>query len=218
MRFSYNFKEPLKGIGFFFYAAFVLCLIVIIQNYFHNFFIDLIAVTITILFLIFAFFIGKDINHFDKGIDGENDVTDVLRQFPNYKFLHDVVLGDNKWNIDFVVIGQNGIWALEVKNHKDTAIINDKFLIEDLKQPKGEALAIHDFIQQTCNVDIYVQPVMVYTNKKTRLNFGFNKQDGVYVIGIKFLPELFSQHSETQLAVEQCNQIYEGLKKYTSIA
>lgn len=216
-RISYNTTEILKGVSILIYTAVVLFIIAGITHFIQSVYVSVASSIITVLFLTSSYLIFIKLRRFDKGVDGEEAVLKILKQLPEgYTFLHDVVL-DNYGNIDFVVIGPTGIWAIEVKNHKDTAIIKDSFLLDDLKQPKGNAAKINEFLFKTLRNNIYVQPVMVYANKKTRLNFGWHKQDGVYVIGINFLPELTLQRSQTSLSYEQCFTITNNLKKYTSI-
>lgn len=217
MRFSYYFSQANWYFAALVYVIVALLILAFINFKTHDPLISGLTLVIELFFGIFAFIVFKKLHYLDKGLTGENSVRKVLKNLPSsYSTLYDVVL-DKHGNIDAVVIGNNGIWVIEVKNHKDTAIINDQYLLEALKQPKYGAKRIHDHILNTLKLDIYVQPVMVYANPKTRLNFGFNKQDGVYVIGIAFLPQLFSQHSNTALTVEQCSQISLEIKKFTSV-
>ncbi len=54
-----------------------------------------------------------------KGIAGEKEVTMALQELDNsYYLLNDVVLYPKHGNIDHIVLGQNGIFVIETKNHK----------------------------------------------------------------------------------------------------
>lgn len=217
MRFSYYFNQGNWYFVALIYVIVALGVLALINFQINSPIISFITLIAELCFGIFALIVFKKLYYLEKGLDGENAVRKILKNLPtSFSTLYDVVL-DKHGNIDAVVVGNNRIWVIEVKNHKDTAIINDKLLLEDLKQPKSGAIKIHDHILNTLGLDVYVQPVMVYANTKTRLNFGFNKQDGVYVIGIKLLPQLFTQYSKTLLTVEQCAQISLELKKFTSI-
>jgi hypothetical protein len=60
-----------------------------------------------------------------KGIAGEKEVTMALQELDNsYYLLNDVVLYPKHGNIDHIVLGQNGIFAIETKNYKGSAEIN----------------------------------------------------------------------------------------------
>ncbi len=146
-----------------------------------------------------------------KGMDGENDVYKVLKQLPQeYKVLHDFVEG-KRGNIDYIVVGPTGLWTVEVKNYKEQNIDN-QFLEKNLKQAYAEAKALSN------HLSLSVNPILVFTNPKTKLHFGLNKQKGVYVIGKKWLFDLVQNESYgSSLSPEQSSQISSEIKKFTSI-
>ncbi len=146
-----------------------------------------------------------------KGMNGENEVYKVLKQLPQeYKVLHDFVEG-KRGNIDYIVVGPTGLWTVEVKNYKEQNIDN-QFLEKNLKQAYAEAKALSD------HLSLSVNPILVFTNPKTKLHFGLNKQKGVYVIGKKWLFDLVQNESYgSSLSPEQCSQISSEIKKFTSI-
>lgn len=167
-----------------------------------------------VLFLVLgflAYFTLKDSLRFVKGMDGENDVYKVLKQLPQeYKVLHDYVEG-KKGNIDYIVVGPTGVWTIEVKNYKQQNIDNE-YLEQHINQAYTEAKNLSD------KLSLFANPILVFTNPKTKLHFGLTKQKGVYVINKKWLLDLVQNESYgSPLSPEQCSQISSEIKKFTSI-
>jgi hypothetical protein len=163
-----------------------------------------------------AFVIFKILNRFIQGDLGEQSIKRILEKLPqNYYCLSDFVK-EEKGNIDHIVVGESGIWTIEVKNKSGGAIIHDKYLDKDLRQAFAEAKELESILVQL-GYAIPVTPVLVFANKKTRLNFGMRPINGVYVIGKSWLEELLTKHSGGHyLAPGQSYAIKEKLKLYTS--
>lgn len=100
-----------------------------------------------------------------KGLEGERIVNSQLERLPeDYFIFYDVKLPRNTGNIDHVVIGPNGIFAIETKNYKGEYIIkgDDWYLKEDSilrpkmkkikrrpgKQAKANAIALRNFLME----------------------------------------------------------------------
>ena len=63
-------------------------------------------------------YLGRNFS-WKKGIAGEKEVTLALQELDDsYYLLNDVVLYPKHGNIDHIVLGQNGIFAIETKNYK----------------------------------------------------------------------------------------------------
>jgi hypothetical protein len=164
-----------------------------------------------LILLAFANYALKKLDNFTTGDIGEREIKRVLDQLPNgYFYLSDFMNG-RKTNIDSVVIGPTGVWSIEVKNYKKKEIKLDKYLLEDIEQTKLEAKPLQDLLT------IPVTSVLVFANPKTKIHFGMVPQYGVYVIGKSWLMELITKTSKTVLNPQQCLQIKEQLKNYTSI-
>lgn len=151
---------------------------------------------------------------FIKGDDGEMDIKFILDKLQGYYYLSDVMIGE-KGNIDVVVIGQTGIWTIEVKNLSKKVINHDNYLDKEINQALAEKNSLQNFLMQN-GISIPVTPVLVFTNKETKIHFGMVKQNGVYVIGKKWLEELLTKHSSGYLNAEECLVIKEKLKVYAS--
>lgn len=170
---------------------------------------NLVGIELGLLFSSIVFF--KIYMRYIKGSNGEFDVRNILEKLPEgYYFLHDIQLPNNKMNIDFAVFGKTGIWTIEVKNYRKREIKMDYFLKKNIWQAKKEAEILRT------NINMSVNPVLVFTNKKTKLHFGMVPQDGVYVIGISWLEELLTRMQKGYLSKDQAFQVKESLKNYTS--
>lgn len=168
------------------------------------------------LFGLLVFF-AKIYLNFIKGDDGEMDIRDILYKLKSegFHYLSDVIIGDKKGNIDCVVVGPTGVWTIEAKNLSERVIVHDKYLDKDLKQAYAESKEVENLLMQL-GYAIPVASALVFTNKRTRMNFGLAPVDGVYVIGKKWLDKLLTTRSTGYLSPEQCLEIKEKLKPYTS--
>ena len=143
------------------------------------------------LFLLFGITI-KELKSFTKGAEGEQIVRRILKGLPyGYYCLSDFANGQ-KGNIDLVVVGPTGIWTIEVKNFKggEITFANGKLhrkgypLEKDpLKQAYAEAKHLSDYIHKSLGLMLPVNPVLVFANKFTKIRFGKQPVNGVYVIG-----------------------------------
>ncbi len=219
--FSYSTEIIDLRLIFIFLSGIVLLLLYLIaENPFKS--------ILTIAMLIWFIFVGvllKKLWPYIKGDNGELDVARTLKKLPkNYYHLRDFLEGQ-KGNTDAIVVGPTGVWTIEVKNYKrgtitfknDILYNDDTPLEKALSQPYAEAKGMEDHVKNSLGISLQVNPVLVFTNPKTRIHFGLGKQRGVYVIGKKWLLELIqNQNLGHPLTPEQCILIKEEVKKYTS--
>lgn len=146
-------------------------------------------------------------NNYAKGMRGELTILDVLTQLSNeFIVFPDVTIPQNIGNIDFVVIGPSGLFAIEVKNrdgeidfkgHRLTK--NGKpFEKDDLKQIMDEAISLHDYLLNK-GIDVFVQPVLVFANRYAKVKFGQEKVANVTVIGLGWLNKVITE-AQTDLS------------------
>lgn len=176
---------------------------------------SLIVLFVDLVLLVLAFPILKIWLNFMKGDSGEMDIKFTLSKLRGYCCLSDVVVGNNG-NIDSVLIGPTGIWTVEVKNLKEKVIIHDRYLDKDINQAIAEKISLQNYLLQN-GIKVPVTPVLVFANKRTRLNFGMRPVNGVYVIGKGWLVELVTKHSTGYFPPQLCDQIIKILKPKTSI-
>jgi hypothetical protein len=102
-----------------------------------------------------------------------------------YRVIHDVVLPSMRGNIDHVVLGPNGVFVIETKNHNGFITCNgDSWTQRKVgqlgtpylgkigcpsKQVKRYAITLRDFIRNKMNRDVYVNGVVVFTNREVAL-------------------------------------------------
>jgi hypothetical protein len=163
------------------------------------------SLIITIPGAILFYFLLKKINPFARGLEGEASVSDQIRKLPpEFSFFSDIQTDKSQANIDKVVIGPTGVWVLEVKSHRgNIKEVDPKFI----KQVWAESYAVRDLIKEKLNLDVSVQPVLVFSSPQAKMHFGFNKVDGVYVINQKWLNDLLVMHPVSALDSDTTTKI-----------
>jgi hypothetical protein len=110
---------------------------------------------------------------FNRGERGELHVADVLEELRSegYKPVHDIV--GNGFNIDHVIVGPGGVFAIETKFRSGQGEItfrNDETLIvggfpeekDCLKQARGSAKAVSQLIAENCGRREWVTPLLLF--------------------------------------------------------
>jgi hypothetical protein len=98
------------------------------------------------------------------------EVLDDLRRY-DYRLFHDVVR--DGFNVDHVVVGPGGVFAIETKFRSGTGEItfrNGEGLFvggfpeekDSLKQARGNAAEVNRLIKENCHIDVWVKPVVVF--------------------------------------------------------
>lgn len=163
------------------------------------------------LFILFAFYVNRGWKifayraaNFYHGRKAEGAVWYELTKLSDeFVVFQDVKIGENKWNIDFVVLGPTGIFAIETKSHKGKIDFNGESLTHNgfifsekdpLNQAMGEAFAVRDYFKEKLGEDIFVRPVLVFASFWARMRFGFNAVKGVYVLQKRFLINFINSH------------------------
>jgi hypothetical protein len=139
-----------------------------------------------------VFYLKTKSEKFYKGRYGEKDIRKELSELPDaYSVFQGVMLDKVHGDIDFVLVGPQGILSLEVKSlggeiayNGRTLTINGRELVGKnfLEQAFGEARAIGRFLRQHLDVDIYVKPVLLFSYEYATMQFGLESVDNVYII------------------------------------
>jgi len=140
----------------------------------------------------FSFFIAS-LFFFEKyatwgsGAAGEEKVAECLNHLDDrYYVFHDLVLPEMvKENIDHVVLGPNGIFAVETKNHKGYITCQGDWWIQrkigrrgtpylgkigsPSKQVKRKAVLLRKFIQSRFRTNLYIKGIVVFANGEAKL-------------------------------------------------
>lgn len=219
MRFSYYIQKTGPWLAIFGLTGLLFLLI----NYLHLDFTTKLALTGIIA--VISWYAYNRMNDFalNKGLDGEYEVLKVLRTLPEeYLRIRDFKLGKSG-NIDFIVVGPTGVWAIEVKNHKtkNITIVNDElygdgFSIDELrKQTYSGAKVLQDYLNSQ-NIFCPVNPLLVFTNPETEIRLGKRRVNGVSIVGIKWLKKIITEQEES-LTSENRDHIKKEIIKKTSI-
>ena len=144
------------------------------------------------------------------GISGEDDIGDELKKLPNDFVVIHQGLDTNKGNIDKIVVGPTGVFTIEVKSHKARVTFNGEELLnyfrpfekDFLKQAYAEAIFLREHLKNNLNLEIEVQPVLVFSSQKAMMRFGFQKIKGAYVIQKRWLNKLITQPNSNFLSEE----------------
>ncbi len=183
---------------------FIFYFLSVISGYSYSIIFLLLAIFVPIL-IILNNHINKDIKHFknfSKGIKGEEDIATALQHLKDdYEIYQDVSLRDKLGDIDFVLVGNQSIIALEVKSQAGNIQYNDSKITingvatekDFLKQSKSGAIRLNHYIKDLTGQDIYVTPVLVFSSPGARVKFLLNKINGVYVVQKRYLDKVFGR-------------------------
>lgn len=136
--------------------------------------------------------------YFRQGIDGEEVTAQELQKLPDeYTAIRDVHIPGMKTNIDFVVLGANGLFTIEVKSHRGEITYDGRQLRRNgyplekdfLRQSRTEATALTEYLQANVDRNLYANPILVFSDQKARLKFGRTPLHGVVVIRVDWLRE-----------------------------
>lgn len=141
---------------------------------------------------------------YSLGRGGERQIASALAALPDsYSIVRGVVPRGRRGDIDFVVIGPTGVFAIEVKSHRgnigfdgDQLTQNGKRFGKDfIGQAKSEAANLREYFWETCRADIFVKPVLAFSGKAT-LRFGSEPLRGVLAVHRSALAELIIRQPE----------------------
>lgn len=145
------------------------------------------------------------------GIRGEIKVAAMLARLPtkDFFYINDIVLPGSRENIDHVVIGKNGVWAIETKHVEANRVggsarnmLKDgKPIINDINQVRRLAKALHTYLEKNGIQISWVQGVLVYSRDKTEIT-AKERFRYVYVTGFRQVQALI-QRSVSNVALSQ---------------
>ncbi len=154
----------------------------------------------------------KAINHYDntwlKGLIAETDMQNELKKLPNgYVFVKNIETAKNG-NIDYVVLGPNGVWSIEVKSHSGSIEFDDQRLLHNkrpfekdiLKQALYQKEMLEEYIRTQLGIAFPVKPMIVFSSPKAYLKLGMKPCEGVYVIQKRWLLNLIIKSNDVSLS------------------
>lgn len=155
---------------------------------------------------------------YNHGRQGENDTLVELKKLPDdYLVFCGVKIG--RGDIDFVVLGHTGLFAVEVKSHKGKIRFDGRELTRDsrlfekniLNQTFGQMRGLNNYLRTRLKEDIFVIPVLVFSNSLAQLSVK-NPVNNVYVLPKNRLCH-FLNNGRQVLPGEKISKIAEEIKK-----
>ncbi|HAT68478.1 MAG TPA: hypothetical protein DCS20_02570 [Candidatus Yonathbacteria bacterium] len=152
--------------------------------------VDIIAI---IFFLPKLGLYGAVRDNFHNGHRAEGRAWYLLRRLSHqFHVFQDIKDINRLWgNIDFVVVGPTGVYTVEVKSHKGVIRFDGSDLTRNwrrfteknfLKQAKGQAYSINDFIKTKIVEDLWIKPLIVFTSSVAYVRVGTTEVSGVHVL------------------------------------
>lgn len=212
----YNARKLLKGMFYVFLLTVTIWFIQDLAKYSFLFWLIL-AIPLLIIFC-------KAINHYDstwlKGLIAETDIQDELKKLPNgYVFVKNIETAKNG-NIDYVLLGPNGVWSIEVKSHSGSIEFDDQRLLHNnwpfekdiLKQAYYQKEMLEEYIRTQLGMAFPVKSIIVFSSPKAYLKLGMKPCKGVYVIQKRWLLDLIIRSNDVSLNKNTMYRIISILK------
>lgn len=171
-------------------AVVVLCFLCIYNGYGTMFLASAMRISLVVGFFIWLIcgillkVDEKEYNILKSGVDGEKRVTKVLSRLPdNYTVVHNVIVDyDGQMNeLDFVVVGHNGVFVIENKNNSGT-IKGDARYPELSQSKKFRRKMFRNPVKQVgiqvyrlkglfniLGINQWIQPVVYFSNPEARV-------------------------------------------------
>jgi hypothetical protein len=168
----------------------------------------------------------KRLQSFLKGAKGEEIVAHELSFLPDsFTIFHDLDIklsraeGGHSANIDHIVVGPTGIFAIETKNWADSVTIANGELLYNgqkpsrppLKQAKNSASTLCNFIKARIEQNIPVQPILCFASDS--LTTGEQGSVGVLICNTEHLTNLIQSEDEFNLTKEKQQAVINALMK-----
>ncbi|HMQ01670.1 MAG TPA: nuclease-related domain-containing protein [Candidatus Doudnabacteria bacterium] len=100
-----------------------------------------------------------------QGQKGEWEVKVELSKLPdNYAVFCDAKLLGKNYNIDFLVSGPTGLFAIEVKSFSGKVSLNNSYTLQAMDQAIKGALKVHNHLLNQTGKDVYVKALLVYSS------------------------------------------------------
>jgi hypothetical protein len=191
-----------------------------------------IGFSLFILFIILI--ISKKINlnignsyKYHRGRKGEYEICEELAKLPeDYSVFQDIKIKKEGGNIDFVVIGPTGIFAIEVKSHKgkishenEHLLINGKrFEKNILGQTLSQALNLREFLKQKTGKELFINSVLSFSSPYASMRFGLKPvTSNIYIVQKSFLRQLILKNNSS-ISDSEIENVKNELKSIVKMA
>jgi protein-S-isoprenylcysteine O-methyltransferase Ste14 len=155
---------------------------------------------------------ARRVRPIDKGMQGEQLVTDLLARLPaNFFLVNDVVLPGTSGNVDHIVIGSCGVVVIETKHwagtvlaFRDMWVVNGRVRKSVAKQADQNAIAVRNFLASR-HPDLpgsllrFVDAVVVLTNPLCRVKVHWARSTTTVVRYSQLLQLIFEKAGQRQM-------------------
>jgi hypothetical protein len=134
---------------------------------------------ITILYNIGKIFEKKS-DQYSSGIAGEQSVGKQLKKLSDeFTIFHNLKI-QGVGDIDYVVIGPTGIFAVEVKSHRGRFSSQDEMTQRFSRQARYQAQQLRKFIQANFHENIWVDGILVFS--RGRVQGGYQNVESLHIV------------------------------------
>ena len=154
--------------------------------------------------------IFRDLKNVGQGIRGERYVGQVLEDLfrpRGYRVLHDIPSDTSGFNVDHVLVGPEGVYAVETKHYSRPtkgarAIVYDGQSLtipgvtpdrDPLAQTRAAAKHVREVLRRTTGRDVPVRPVLVFAGWFVEQRC---RRPDVWVVNENHLPAYIDQEDE----------------------
>ena len=163
------------------------------------------------------------LNGLKSGVKGERNLISILSKLPDdYKAISNVIVEyeGKSSELDLVLIGKNGVFVIETKNHNGTIEGDDtdeqwiqnkvgrkggrysKSMYNPMKQVSTHVFRLSNFLK-TNNINVWVQGAVFFSNRSTRVNISnHNNKVPVFVASKNGVNELLQYINTYQVKKE----------------
>jgi hypothetical protein len=167
----------------------------------------------------------KDAYNYKIGRNAEYEICDELvSALPeNYSVFQDIKLPGKKENVDLVVIGKTGIFAIEVKSHTGKITFENGNLLHRgfefrekniMHQTMKSAVDLNAYLKNTTGRYFHVNPILAFSSRFASMHFGFNKVRNINIVQKRYLVGLIMA-GDGNLSVDEMALIQADLNKLT---
>lgn len=162
----------------------------------------------------------KRFNQVNGGMSGEADIKRMLSKLPNgYAVFRGLKIGERQ-DIDCVVVGPAGIFAVEIKSHKGRIGFDGLKLTRNgqpfekdfIGETGREALGLKKMVNSAAGLEIYVKAVLVFS--KASVPSGAQDIGNVLVVSKDRLPEIVASSARAVVSPDIVIRIAKGLGSY----
>ncbi len=134
----------------------------------------------------------------NQGLLGEKEIRNTLATLPNSYSVFRGLRPNRKNDIDFIVIGPNGVFAIEAKSSKGFVTFGrNNHWQQMLQQTRRETFELHDYLQNGWGIKIFVVGILVFTNNNTTIKKNDLQINNIFVIKPPELVPLITSHRGT---------------------